>query len=322
MLQGEGEASLSARIIDGKAVADEIRRELVVRVERLKERGVSPGLGVILVGEDPASLSYVTGKERACAEIGFHSDHRHLPATVSEAELLAHIRELNANPRVHGILVQLPLPAHLDETRAVLAMSPEKDVDGLHPESVGRLVLGEESFIPCTANGVLQLLVRNGIRLDGAEVVIVGRSNLVGRPLANLLSLRTPEGNATVTLCHSRTRNLGEHTRAADVLIVAAGSPRFITGEMIKEGAVVIDVGINRIEDGSRKRGYRLVGDVDFDSALERASLITPVPGGVGPLTVTMLLYNTILSAERAIARDGKEGSASAGSGTTQGRRS
>ena len=297
-----GGAPMATRIIDGKAVADEIRRELALRAAHLKERGIVPGLGVILVGEDPASVSYVTGKERACAEMGFYSGNRHLSARITEEELLSHVRELNGDPRIHGILVQLPLPGHIDEERVLLAIAPEKDVDGLHPVSVGKLVLGQTTFIPCTAHGIVKLLVKSGVALDGAHVVIVGRSNLVGRPLANLLTQRTPEGNATVTLCHTHTRNLAEHTARADILIAAAGSPRMITADMVKEGAVVIDVGVNRVEDSSRKKGFRLVGDVDFDGVKEKASLITPVPGGVGPLTITMLLYNTLESAERRSA--------------------
>ena len=290
---------MAARIIDGKAVADEIRRELAIRAEHLKKRGVVPGLAVILVGDDPASVSYVTGKGRACAEMGFHSANLHLSERITEEELLSHVREMNDDPRIHGILVQLPLPAHINEERVLLAVAPEKDVDGLHPVSVGKLVLGQTTFVPCTAHGIIKLLVRNGVRLDGAHVVIVGRSNLVGRLLANLLTQRTPEGNATVTLCHTHTRNLAEHTVRADILVAAAGSPRMVTADMIKEGAAVIDVGVNRVDDSSRKKGFRLVGDVDFDAVKEKASLITPVPGGVGPLTITMLLYNTVESAER-----------------------
>ncbi len=293
---------MAARIIDGKAVAEEIRRELAARVEELKRSGIVPGLGVILVGEDPASVSYVTGKERACREMGFHSGNRHLPASTSEEELLSQVRELNEDPRIHGILVQLPLPAHIDAERVLLSISPEKDVDGLHPVSVGRLVLGQPTFVPCTAHGIVKLLVKSGVRLDGAHVVIVGRSNLVGRPLANLLTQRSSEGNATVTLCHTHTRNLAEHAARADILIAASGSPRMITPEMVKAGAVVIDVGVTRVEDPAKKKGFRLVGDVDFDAVKEKASLITPVPGGVGPLTITMLLYNTVESAERRVA--------------------
>ncbi len=289
---------MSAVIIDGKQVAQEIRAELEVQVRQLKaDKGIVPGLAVVLVGEDPASQSYVTAKEKACAEIGIYSDDNRLPAETSEETLLALIDKLNADPKIHGILVQLPLPKHIDESRVIMAISPDKDVDGFHPVSVGKMVIGEKAFLPCTPHGVLQLLLRSGVKLDGAEVVIVGRSNIVGKPLANLLLQKSVMGNATVTVCHTRTRNLAAHTLRADIIIAAAGRPNTITAEMLRPGAVVIDVGVNRVADPSAKRGYRLVGDVDYLPVKEKASLITPVPGGVGPMTITMLLANTVQSA-------------------------
>jgi methylenetetrahydrofolate dehydrogenase (NADP+) / methenyltetrahydrofolate cyclohydrolase len=293
---------MAARIIDGKKTAEDIRRELAVRTAALKARGLEPGLAVILVGEDPASLSYVTGKERSCAELGIASLGVHLPASTSEAELIALIRKYNADPAVHGILVQIPLPRHIDERRAIAAISPDKDMDGLTPTNVGRLVLEEPCYMPCTPAGVVELLKRSGVETKGARAVIVGRSNLVGRPLMNLLIRRSL--NATVTLCHTGTVDLAEHCRSSDILVACAGSPGLIKGDMIKPGACVIDVGMTRVEDPSAKRGYRLVGDVDYASAAEVAGWITPVPGGVGPMTVTMLLANTVAAAERALAAE------------------
>jgi len=295
---------MTARIIDGKQVAAEIRAELKEEIARLKTRGIVPGLGVILVGDDPASQSYVTGKERACEEIGIYSDDNRLPAKTSQDELIALVNRMNANPRIHGILVQLPLPRHLDESEVLLAIHPDKDADGLHPVNIGRMVLGEKAFLSCTPHGVLQLLVHSGVTIDGAHAVIVGRSNLVGKPLANMLMQKSPTGNATVTVCHTRTKNLAEYTRQADILIAAIGRPGTITADMVKDGAVVIDVGVSRVDDATKKAGYRLVGDVDFDRVKEKASLITPVPGGVGPMTITMLLYNTVASAKRAAGLD------------------
>ncbi len=289
---------MSALIIDGKQVAREIRAELEVQVRQLKvEKGIVPGLAVVLVGQDPASQSYVTAKEKACAEIGIYSDDNRLPAETSETELLALISKLNADLKIHGILVQLPLPKHIDESRVILAIAPEKDVDGFHPVSVGKMVIGEKTFLPCTPHGVLQLLLRSGVKLDGAEVVVVGRSNIVGKPLANLLLQKSPYGNATVTICHTRTRDLAAHTLRADIVIAAAGRPKTITADMIRPGAVVIDVGVNRVADATAKNGYRLVGDVDYLPVKDKASLITPVPGGVGPMTITMLLANTVQAA-------------------------
>ena len=290
---------MTARIIDGKQVAADIRAELKDEVVRLKKRGIVPGLGVVLVGDDPASESYVTGKERACAEMGLFSDDNRLAAQTSQTNLMRLIAQMNKDPKINGILVQLPLPRHLNESEVLLAIDPAKDVDGFHPMNVGKMVVGEKAFLPCTPHGVVQLLVRSGVKIDGAHVVIVGRSNLVGKPLANMLIQKSPTGNATVTVCHTRTTDLACYTRQADILVAAIGRPRVITADMVKEGAVVIDVGVSRVDDPARKSGYRLVGDVDFDEVKEKASLITPVPGGVGPMTITMLLYNTVESAKR-----------------------
>jgi methylenetetrahydrofolate dehydrogenase (NADP+) / methenyltetrahydrofolate cyclohydrolase len=290
---------MTAQIIDGKQVAAQMRAELKAQIDRLKAKGIIPGLAVILVGEDPASVSYVTGKKKACQEIGIYSEDHRLSTQTSQKDLLALISRMNEDPRIHGILVQLPLPRHIDELQVLLVIDPAKDVDGFHPVNVGKMVTGQEAFLPCTPHGVLQLLVRSGVALEGAHVVIVGRSNIVGKPLANMLIQKSKTGNATVTVCHTRTRDLTGHTRQADILIAAAGSPCAITEDMVKPGAVVIDVGVNRIADPGKKTGYRLVGDVDFDKVKEKASLITPVPGGVGPMTITMLLYNTVQAAIR-----------------------
>ncbi len=291
---------MTAQIIDGKQVAADMREELKVKVAELKEQGIVPGLAVVLVGEDPASKSYVTAKERACEEIGIYSDDNRLSAETSQEELMAMVDKLNKDPKINGILVQLPLPKHLNESEVLLAIDPNKDVDGFHPVNVGKMVVGEETFLSCTPHGIIQLLLRNNVRIEGADVVIVGRSNIVGKPVANMLIQKNDKGNATVTVCHTRTKDLAEHCLRADIIIAAAGRPNTITADMVKDGAVVIDVGVNRVEDASKKRGYRLVGDVDFEAVKEKASLITPVPGGVGPMTITMLLYNTVESAERA----------------------
>jgi len=277
-----------------------MRAELKAETARLKKQGIVPGLGVILVGEDPASKSYVTAKEQACEEIGIYSDDNRLPADTSQEDLMALVEKMNNDPKINGILVQLPLPKGLNEAEVLLAIDPVKDVDGFHPMNVGKMVVGEKAFLPCTPHGVIQLLIRSGVKLAGAEVVIVGRSNIVGKPLANMLIQKNATGNATVTVCHTRTKNLAEHTRRADIVIAAAGRPNTVTADMVKDGVVVIDVGVNRIKDATKKSGYRLVGDVDFEAVKERASLITPVPGGVGPMTITMLLYNTVESAKRA----------------------
>lgn len=294
---------MTARIIDGKQVAADMRAELKAETAKLRQQGIVPGLGVILVGDDPASRSYVTAKERACEEMGIYSDDNRLSADISQEELMQKVKDMNNDPKINGILVQLPLPKHLNEAEVLLSIDPDKDVDGFHPMNVGKMVVGEEGFLPCTPHGIIQLLIRSGVKIEGAKVVIVGRSNIVGKPLANMLIQKNPMGNATVTVCHTRTKELANETRQADILIAAAGRPNTITADMVKEGVVVIDVGVNRVDDATKKRGYRLVGDVDFEAVKEKASLITPVPGGVGPMTITMLLYNTVTSAKRAAGK-------------------
>nr|WP_269844957.1 bifunctional methylenetetrahydrofolate dehydrogenase/methenyltetrahydrofolate cyclohydrolase FolD [Tichowtungia aerotolerans] len=289
-----------AKILDGKAISAEIRAELKTRVSELREQGIVPGLGVLLVGEDPASRSYVTAKERACEEAGIYSEEVKLPADATHDEILGVVRKFNADEKINGILVQLPLPDSSMEQSVIEEIVPEKDVDGFHPVNVGRMMLGLPAFLPCTPHGVLQILKRSGIETRGAHVVVIGRSNIVGRPLVNLLSQKSDLGNATVTMCHTGTKNMAELTRQADIVVAAVGRPDTVTADMVKEGAVVIDVGVNRVEDASKKRGYRLCGDVDFDAVAEKASAITPVPGGVGPMTITMLLANTVESAVRA----------------------
>ncbi len=289
----DGGQTMTAKIISGKEVSASIRQELAERVAELKEKhGLVPGLGVILVGDDPASHSYVKGKEKAAGQVGIYSEVLRVPASTTEAEVLKMVEDFNKNPKIHGILVQLPLPDHIDENKVIFAIDPKKDVDGFHPVNIGRLHIGEECFIPCTPNGIMELLDRTGVELKGKNATVVGRSNIVGKPVAMLLLSR----HATVTICHSRTTDLAGECRRADVLVAAVGRPRMITADMIKPGAVVIDVGVNRIEGG------KLVGDVDFDAALEVASAITPVPGGVGPMTITMLMKNTVLAAERTLA--------------------
>ena len=281
---------MTARIIDGKAIAQEVRAEWKVRADALKERGISPGLAVIIVGEDPASKVYVGNKVKACAELGLYSEHIALPADTSEAALLAKIAELNADPKIHGLLVQLPVPRHIDSSKVIEAISPEKDVDGFNPINVGALSTGNMRFAPCTPFGAMILLAKAGVPIEGKHAVVIGRSNIVGKPMAMLLL----QANATVTICTSKTVDLAKFTRDADILVVATGKPKMITGDMIKPGAAVIDVGINRMADG------KLCGDVDFESAKEVAGWITPVPGGVGPMTITMLVANTVQAAERA----------------------
>jgi methylenetetrahydrofolate dehydrogenase (NADP+)/methenyltetrahydrofolate cyclohydrolase len=291
---------LRAKLIDGNDIARCMRAELAPQIAELKQRGVTPGLAVVLVGENPASQVYVRMKGKACEEAGMYSETIRLPATTTEAELIAAIDRLNADPKIHGMLVQLPLPKHINANRALHRILPGKDVDGFHPENVGRVASGDPTaFRPATPYGVQQLLIRSGIEIKGAHAVIVGRSNIVGRPMASLLLQDGPGGNATVTVCHSRTRDLPAVCRLADILIVAMGKPRFVTADMIRPGAAVIDVGVNRVDDANEKKGYRLVGDVDFEPAAEVASAITPVPGGVGPMTITMLLYNTVQAARQ-----------------------
>ncbi|MEE9368639.1 MAG: bifunctional methylenetetrahydrofolate dehydrogenase/methenyltetrahydrofolate cyclohydrolase FolD [Pontiella sp.] len=291
---------MSGKIIDGKKIAAEIRDELKEKVAVLKGQGILPGLGVILVGEDPASQSYVSAKEKACKNIGIFSDDNRLSAETTQEDLLAVVERMNNDPKINGILVQLPLPKHINEAAVLLAIDPDKDVDGFHPMNVGKMMVGEETFLPCTPHGIVQMLMRSGVETSGAHVVVIGRSNIVGKPVANMLLQKKDGANATVTLCHTRTKDLGYHTRQADIIIAASGWPNTVTADMVKEGAVVIDVGVNRVEDSSRERGYRLVGDVDFEAVKKKASMITPVPGGVGPMTITMLLFNTVESAKRA----------------------
>jgi len=288
---------MSAILIDGTRIAEDIRAELAQKVTLLKERGVSPGLAVILVGDNPASVSYVTGKEKACAEIGIQSFETRFPEDVSEQELLQKIADCNRDPNVHGILVQLPLPRHIDERRVIGAIGPEKDVDGFTPVNLGRMLLEEPCYIPCTPLGIVELLKRSGVPTKGAHAVVVGRSNIVGKPLANLLIRKSI--NATVTICHTGTKDLGSHVREADILVACAGVPGLVSVDMIKPGACVIDVGVNRVPDPTKKKGYRLCGDVDFQGASQVAGWITPVPGGVGPMTITMLLSNTIDATSR-----------------------
>jgi methylenetetrahydrofolate dehydrogenase (NADP+)/methenyltetrahydrofolate cyclohydrolase len=291
---------LRARILDGKRIADDLRRDLAPEIEALKARGVTPGLAVVLVGENPASQVYVRMKGRACQDLGMHSETVRLPAAATEAELLAVIDRLNHDPAIHGMLVQLPLPSQIGETRVLHRILPGKDVDGFHPENVGKVAIGDPTgFRPATPYGVQQMLVRAGVETAGAHVVIVGRSNIVGRPMAALLLHKGKGADATVTVCHSRTRDIGAVTRLADILIVAMGKPEFVRGDMIRPGAAVVDVGVNRVEDAAAEKGYRLVGDVAYAEAVEVASAITPVPGGVGPMTITMLLYNTVQAARQ-----------------------
>jgi methylenetetrahydrofolate dehydrogenase (NADP+)/methenyltetrahydrofolate cyclohydrolase len=288
---------MGAQIISGTEVAKAIRAELARQVAELKEKhGIAPGLATVLVGENPASQSYVTAKGKACQELGMKSFQHTLPASTSEADLLKLVDELNRDPQVHGILVQLPLPKQINESKVLYAMDPDKDVDGFHPVNVGRLMIGEERFPPCTPAGIQELIVRSGTPTDGAEVVVMGRSNIVGKPIAVMMLQKKAGANATVTVCHTRTRNMAEHTRRADILIVAAGKPKAITADMVKPGATVIDVGVNRVgfsESGKAK----LVGDVDFEAVKEVAGKITPVPGGVGPMTIAMLMKNTLRAA-------------------------
>lgn len=287
---------MSARIIDGFAIAQKIRGQTALEVSALKEKGIHPCLAVILVGENPASVSYVSAKKKALAEAGMADRSVNLPCGVSEAELLGIIADLNRDTSVHGILVQLPLPSHIDEQKVIAAIAPEKDVDGFHPVNAGKLLIGQTGFVPCTPYGVTVLLKEAGVPTDGAHAVVVGRSNIVGKPLALLLARK--DINATVTLCHTGTKNLASFTRSADILVAAMGRPNSITADMIKPGAAVIDVGVNRIPDNTKKSGFRLVGDADFEAVLDVAGFITPVPKGVGPMTIAMLLRNTLHAAQ------------------------
>ena len=291
---------MTAQIISGTEIAKQIREELKQEITELKEKhNVIPGLVTVLVGADPASQVYVGAKEKTSQELGIYSERYDLPAETTQEELLALIDKLNKDPKINGILVQLPLPKHLNEGQVLFAIDPKKDVDGFHPVNVGKLMIGEPDYMPCTPAGIQQLLIRSGTQIEGAEVVVVGRSNIVGKPIANILLQKAPGANATVTICHTKTRDISFHTKRADILIVAAGRPKAITADMVKEGVVVIDVGVNQI--GTTPEGKRiLVGDVDFNTVKEKAKAITPVPGGVGPMTITILMMNTVKAAKLA----------------------
>ncbi len=290
---------MTAKIISGKQIAEDMRAEMKVEIEELKAKhGIVPGLTVVLVGEDPASQVYVRNKKKSCEAIGINSVEHKLPADTSEQDLLALVEKLNKDEAVHGILVQLPLPKQIDEHKVLNLILPEKDVDGFHPVNVGRMLIGDPIFLPCTPHGVQQMLARSGVEIEGSHVVVLGRSNIVGKPVAAILVQKAKDANATVTICHSRTKNLAEMTSQGDILIAAIGVPEFVKADMVKEGAAVIDVGVNRVEDSSKKSGFKLVGDVDFDAVKEKAGAISPVPGGAGPMTITMLLHNTIRAAK------------------------
>ncbi len=291
---------MTAKLIKGAEVAREIREELKKEIAELKAKhNVVPGLVTVLVGADPASQVYVGAKEKTSNELGIYSERYDLPEKTTQQELLKLIDKLNKDPKINGILVQLPLPKHLNEGEVLYAIDPKKDVDGFHPVNVGKLMIGEPDYMPCTPAGIQQLLIRSGTQIEGAEVVVVGRSNIVGKPIANILLQKAPGANATVTICHTRTRDMAFHTRRADILIVAAGKPKYITADMVKDGVVVIDVGVNEI--GRTAEGKRiLAGDVDFETVKEKAAAITPVPGGVGPMTITMLMMNTVRAAKVA----------------------
>jgi methylenetetrahydrofolate dehydrogenase (NADP+)/methenyltetrahydrofolate cyclohydrolase len=291
---------MPAQIISGTATAKAIREEIAAETASLKaSHGLVPGLATILVGEDPASQSYVAAKNKTAHALGIHSEQRTLPAATTEAELLEIVDQYNRNPAIHGILVQLPLPRHINEAKVLFAIDPDKDVDGFHPVNVGKMMLGERCFLPCTPHGILELLQRSGTETSGAEVVVVGRSNIVGKPIANLMLQKRAGGNATVTICHTRTKDMDFHTRRADILIVAAGVAKMIKADQIKEGAVIIDVGVNRIGQAASGKAI-LAGDVDFDDVVDKAGAVTPVPGGVGPMTITMLMKNTLQAAKQA----------------------
>lgn len=294
---------MPAQLIKGGEISKQIREEITKEIEELKEKhGVTPGLATILVGEDPGSKVYVGQKEKACNNLGIYSARSDLPEETSEADLLDLVNKLNDDPKIHGILVQLPLPKHIDAESVIYAINPDKDVDCFHPVNVGKLVIGTGRFLPCTPHGIVELLRRSGVTTEGKHVVIVGRSNIVGKPMINLMLQPPPGGNATVTLCHTGTKDLAAYTKTADILIVAVGHPKTITADMVKEGVVVIDVGVNRIGKTPEGKGI-LAGDVDFDSVQEKAAAITPVPGGVGPMTITMLMKNTLAAAKHAAAQ-------------------
>jgi len=289
---------MAAEIISGTKIAEEIRAELAQNVKELKKKGITPGLAIVRVGEDPASVSYVSGKTKASEELGIYSETTVYPENTTEKQLLAKIQELNKNPKFHGILVQLPLPKHINADKVLDAIDPKKDVDGFHPVNVGKLLIGDPYFMPCTPHGVQELLIRSGNSPEGKHVVVCGRSNIVGKPVMAILMQKQKGANATVTVVHTGTKNMASIVRLGDIVIAAMGAPRVITADMVKEGAVVIDVGVNRIPDSTKKAGFRLVGDVDFDAISQKAKAITPVPGGVGPMTVTMLMANTVKAAE------------------------
>jgi methylenetetrahydrofolate dehydrogenase (NADP+)/methenyltetrahydrofolate cyclohydrolase len=291
---------MSASIIDGKKIAADIKQEAAQETELLRSKGIVPGLATVLVGEDPASQTYVGMKRKTCEELGMRSIFEKHDADMPEADLLVLVDRLNKDPEIHGVLVQLPLPKHINDKKVLLLIDPDKDVDGFHPMNVGRMMVGEPRFLPCTPAGVVELLVRSGNPPSGKEVVVVGRSNIVGKPVAVMLMQKNPRADATITVCHSRTRGLPEVVRRGDIVIAAMGSPEFIKGDWIKPGAVVIDVGTNRVDDPTRERGWRLVGDVEFEKAKEVASAITPVPGGVGPMTIALLMANTVRAAKLA----------------------
>ena len=294
----------TAQLIDGRAIASQLLQELAGRISALKARGAQPGLAFVRVGEDPASKVYVGRKEKACAELGIYSETQVFPESIAESELLAVLERLNANPRLHGILVQAPLPSHIRQAVVYATVQPEKDVDGFHPINVGKLMLGDPSgFVPCTPVGIRELLVRSQVKTNGAEVVVLGRGNIVGKPMAAMLCQKEKHANATVTICHSATRDIGAHCRRADILIAAMGVADFVKAEMVKPGAIVIDVGVNRVLDANSKTGSRLVGDVDFAGVKPVAGMITPNPGGVGPMTIAMLMHNTVRAAEMSVKR-------------------
>jgi methylenetetrahydrofolate dehydrogenase (NADP+) / methenyltetrahydrofolate cyclohydrolase len=291
-----------AKLIDGRAIAEKVYVDLRGEIAKLKAKAVTPGLAVILVGDDPASRAYVRSKDKMCRELGLHSVKLELPASITQTELLGRVKELNRDPSIHGILVQSPPPGHIDEAAIVRALDPRKDVDGFHPENVAKLVLEDPSgFVACTPLGVQRLLTEAKVEIDGAHVVVLGRSMIVGKPLALLLMQKNKDGNATVTVVHSRTRDLAEITRSADIVVAAIGRAEFVKADHVREGAVVIDVGINRVEDAGNARGYRVVGDVAFDEVSKKASAITPVPGGVGPMTIAMLMANTVKAAKQSL---------------------
>jgi methylenetetrahydrofolate dehydrogenase (NADP+)/methenyltetrahydrofolate cyclohydrolase len=295
---------MAAQVIDGNKIAAQIRGELGLEIKALKEKhGVTPGLAVVLVGENPASQQYVKNKNKAAHEIGIYSEQHNLPKDTPEAELLALVAKLNADPKIHGILVQLPLPKHIDEKKVLLLIDPEKDVDGFHPMNLGKMMVGDPAYLPCTPHGVVKMLAYSGVKTSGRHVVVVGRSNIVGKPVANMLVQKAENADATVTICHSRTKDLPSVTRQADILIAAIGQPEFVTADMVKPGAVVIDVGVNRVDDPTSPKGFRWVGDVRYEEVAAKAAAISPVPGGVGPMTITMLLYNTVQSARRHLPK-------------------